>query len=391
MALFNLPQPEPDPLLQLIGKYRADSRTDKVDLGVGVYRNDLGETPVLAAVKAAEMRLQEHQLTKSYLGLTGDTEFVETLGELLFGNTATVSGAQTPGGSGALRLAAEIYNLAHPDGTLWIGTPSWPNHIPLTESAGVHTNTYLYFDRNTQQILFDNLLDTIARTQPGDAFMLHGCCHNPTGADLSNDQWQELARQLAEHSLIPIIDLAYHGLGDGMAEDLASTRLIVEVCPEVLVATSCSKNFGLYRDRTGAVFMASHDKKTASIAQAVFGQIARKIYSMPPDHGAAVVRIILQDSTLTNQWQSELRLMTSRVKSLRQAMAQACPSLEFVVQQKGMFSLLPLSTAQVHSLINDHAVYLAGDGRINVAGCQIQQIDKFIESLESVGFTGVCS
>jgi len=392
MAQFNLPEPQPDPLLQLISQYRADTRENKIDLGVGVYRDHQGQTPVLAAVKEAESRLQTQQQTKSYLGLTGDVEFVDCLGDLIFGNTKTyAAGAQTPGGSGALRLAAEIYKTANPNGTLWVGQPTWPNHLPLTESAGVKTSTYNYFDRSTQRLLFENMLAATDSAAPDDAMILHGCCHNPTGADLSDNQWTELADSLVKKQIIPIVDLAYHGLGNGLEADLKATRLIAATCDKTLVAASCSKNFGLYRDRTGAVYMASHDKQTASRAQAVFGQIARKIYSMPPDHGAAAVKIILQDNNLKQQWVDELDGMVKRVNELRTSIARRYPALDFVAAQRGMFSLLPLDPAQVNSLINDHAVYLAGDGRINVAGCQSPQIEKFVTALQEVGFSGVSS
>ena len=393
MAQFNLPEPQPDPLLHLVSKYHADTRHDKIDLGVGVYRDDDGNTPVLRAVKEAENRLQQLQPSKSYLGLTGDNEFVEQLGILLFGQSINHSatyafGAQTPGGSGALRLAAEIYKIAHPKGTLWVGLPTWPNHLPLTESAGVDTATYEYFDKNSQQVLFENLLEVTDRARPGDAIILHGCCHNPTGADLTTAQWQQLVSLLTAKEIIPIVDLAYHGLGNGLEDDLAPVRLITTRCPEVLVATSCSKNFGLYRDRTGAVYMTSHEKRTATRAQAVFGQIARTIYSMPPDHGAAVVKIILQDNTLRQQWHDELSSMTARIKSLRQSIADSFPVLGFVARQKGLFSLLPLNPAQVNTLIDEHAVYLAGDGRINIAGCQEHQIERFVAALKAVDFCG---
>jgi len=357
-----------------------------------VYRDEHGNTPVLAAVKEAENYLQHEQQSKSYLGLTGDPEFVDELGRLIFSNTASyVLGAQTPGGSGALRLAAEIYHIAHPDGTLLIGLPTWPNHQPLTESAGVKTATYRYFDKSTQQILFDEMLAEVDAASPGDAIILHGCCHNPTGADLTTQQWQELTALMSRKEVIPLVDLAYHGLGNGLEEDLIPTRLIASQCPQVLVAASCSKNFGLYRDRTGAVFMASHDENTASQAQAMFGQIARKIYSMPPDHGAAVVRIILQDDTLKQLWYDELNTMVQRIWSLRNSIAQQTPELQFVSYQKGMFSQLPLNPQQVNSLIEDHAVYLAGDGRINVAGCQPQQIERFVSALKEVGFSNPVS
>ncbi len=389
MPTFELPEPQPDPLLQLISRYRADTRANKIDLGVGVYRDDSANTPIMNAVKEAEYRLQNNQDSKSYLGLTGDIEFVEAIGDLLFeGCDTTAMGAQTPGGSGALRLAAELYKTAHPNGTLIIGTPTWPNHIPLTESTGLRNTTYTYFNRSTQTIDFEAMLDAADAASPDDAILLHGCCHNPTGADLSFEQWQQLVELINQRQLIPIIDLAYHGLGRGLEQDLQATRLVATRCPQALVASSCSKNFGLYRERTGAVHMAAHDSAIASRAQAYFGQIARKIYSMPPDHGAAVTRIILQDSSLRQMWREELDSMVARVNSLRTAMAEADSKLGFVASQQGMFSLLPLQPAQVTSLIDDHGVYLAGDGRINVAGCQMSQINQFTAALEAVGFNG---
>lgn len=391
MLEFKLPEPQPDPLLALIGRYRADPRTDKIDLGVGVYRDDQGNTPVLAAVKEAETQLHQQQDSKSYLGLTGDIDFVEAYGDLIFGDSSrNVAGAQAPGGSGALRLAAEVFKTACPNGTLWVGTPTWPNHLPLTESAGVTTQTFPYFSRDHQQILFDQMLESLAAAKPGDGLLLHGCCHNPTGADMSPEQWQTIATLLADKDMLPIIDLAYHGLGRGMQDDLAATRLIVEATPQTLVATSCSKNFGLYRDRVGAVYMASDKADLCKVTQDYFGQVARKIYSMPPDHGAAVVRIILGDDTLRSQWQTELDSMVNRVNTLRAEIAKhgSKLNLDFVANQRGMFSLLPLSPPQVDRLINDHAVYLAGDGRINIAGCQMEQVPRFIEALGAVGFDG---
>lgn len=390
MANFNLPEPQPDPLIQLIGKYRADTRDNKIDLGVGVYRSDKGDTPVLGAVKEAEQILQSKQESKSYLGLTGDVEFVDCIAELLFDKTDShVAGAQTPGGSGALRLAAELFKTANPEGTLWVGLPTWPNHLPLTESAGVNTKTYQHFEQSSQQILFENILTAVDSATAGDAMIIHGCCHNPTGADLSPSQWQTLAEALLAKEILPIVDLAYHGLGNNLEQDLYATRLIAATCKDTIIATSCSKNFGLYRDRTGAVFMASHDKSVVDRAQGMFGQIARKMYSMPPDHGAAVVKIILQDDKLRQSWLTELDSMVNRINSLRKSMAEKYSPLSFVAEQRGMFSLLPLNPQQTKSLIEDHAVYLAGNGRINVAGCQEPQIERFVTALQEVGFTGV--
>ncbi len=389
MANFTLPEPKADPLLELIGRYRADNRPHKIDLGVGVYRNDNGETPVLAAVKAAEAKLHTDQDSKSYLGLTGDSGFVDAYGDVIFGNCdRVVSGAQAPGGSGALRLAAEVFKTAYPDNTLWIGTPTWPNHLPLTESAGVKTKTYEYFSKQRQTVEFEQMLTALDSAKPGDAVLLHGCCHNPTGADLDIAQWQQVADLLFEKELLPIIDIAYHGLGRGLEDDLAGTRLIVKHNPQTLVAASCSKNFGLYRDRVGAVYIAASDQQLATRCQALFGHIARRMYSMPPDHGAAAVRIILEDSELRKQWKDELDTMVNRVVSLRNeiALVGETLNLKFVAEQRGMFSLLPLNPQQVDQMIDEHAVYLAGDGRINIAGCQLAQVPRFIEALQQVGF-----
>lgn len=389
MANFTLPEPKADPLLELIGRYRADNRPHKIDLGVGVYRNDNGETPVLAAVKAAEAKLHTDQDSKSYLGLTGDSGFVDAYGDVIFGNCdRVVSGAQAPGGSGALRLAAEVFKTAYPDNTLWIGIPTWPNHLPLTESAGVKTKTYEYFSKQRQTVEFEQMLTALDSAKPGDAVLLHGCCHNPTGADLDIAQWQQVADLLFEKELLPIIDIAYHGLGRGLEDDLAGTRLIVKHNPQTLVAASCSKNFGLYRDRVGAVYIAASDQQLATRCQALFGHIARRMYSMPPDHGAAAVRIILEDSELRKQWKDELDTMVNRVVSLRNeiALVGETLNLKFVAEQRGMFSLLPLNPQQVNQMIDEHAVYLAGDGRINIAGCQLAQVPRFIEALQQVGF-----
>lgn len=391
MTAFSLPAPQPDPLLELISRYRADKREDKIDLGVGMYRDTKGNTPVLNVVKEAEQQLHDSQDSKSYLGLTGDIGYVDAYAKLIFGQTTqTVTGAQTPGGSGALRLAAEVFKTANPNATLWIGVPTWPNHLPLTESAGVRTKTYQYFSQQHQVVLFDQMLEALHSAQPGDAVLLHGCCHNPTGADPGMEQWQDIAATLVERELLPIVDLAYHGLGDGMEQDLAATRLISSHCPQTIVAASCSKNFGLYRDRVGAVYMASQDAALAQRCQSLFGHIARRMYSMPPDHGGAVVRLILNNADLNRQWRGELDEMVARINSLRTEIATQGQhlNLHFVARQRGMFSLLPLQPQQVDSLIEDHGVYLAGDGRINIAGCQTAQVEKFIGALQAVGFNG---
>jgi len=393
MTTFVLPSPKIDPLVNLLSRFASDKREDKIDLGVGMYRDPTGVTPVMTAVKTAENSLQQHQQSKSYLGLCGDIDFVDALAQIIFNhpdNTEScnknVVGAQTPGGSGALRIAAETYIAAHPTGTLWIGKPTWPNHFPLMESAQVKTAGYDYFDLNSQSILFDNMINTLESAAAGDAVLLHGCCHNPTGADLSADQWATLAALMQDKQLMPIIDLAYHGLGLGLQQDLAATRLLVEKLDNTLIATSCSKNFALYRDRTGAVFMTTKDKSVANRAQAYFAQVARRIYSMPPDHGAAVVKMILQSSELKTIWQYELTEMVERINSLRQNIANSARKLEFVARHRGMFSLLTLTDDQVEELITTHGVYVAPGGRINIAGCREDQIDRFVNALSDVGY-----
>jgi len=399
MSDFEPPQALPDALLDLIGRYRADTRAHKIDLGVGVYRNDNGDTPILSAVKTAESMLHEQQISKSYLGLTGDTEFVDLLAELIFTEVESssdlaadnrfIAGAQTPGGSGALRVAAELFCAVRPSATLWVGIPTWPNHLPLTEAAGLKTRCFDAFCRATQTLLFDSIIESLFGAESGDGVLIHGCCHNPTGADLTIEQIHTLCELINDKGLLPIVDLAYHGLGGGLQEDLRATREIARSCPHTLVAASCSKNFGLYRDRVGAVFITTDEKKRAENTQAYFGHIARRIYSMPPDHGAATVRLILSDKTLKRQWLSELNSMVTRINNLRDKIANTQPGMEFVRQQRGMFSLLPLDVKQVDSLINDHAVYLASDGRINIAGCQLAQVKQFCDSLSAVGFDGV--
>lgn len=390
MIDFKLPEARLDPLLDLIGKFRNDPRRHKLDLGVGVYRNNDGITPVMDAVKQAEIRLHKMQQSKSYLGLTGDISFVDNLSSLLFGTPdATIAGAQTPGGSGGLRIAFEVYHTAFPAGKIWVGDPTWPNHVPLIESAQVAAQSYPYFCTATQTLQFEPMLTALDSAAPGDGVLLHGCCHNPTGADPSDEQWQQIIEVVLRRELIPIVDLAYHGLGVNLQHDLTATRLLIDRCPQVLIATSASKNFGLYRDRVGAVYMAAQDAELAQRGQAYFGQIARCLYSMPPDHGAAVVDLILSDAELCDNWQRELSGMAQRVQSLRKAIGDygAPLGLQFVTTQHGMFSRLPLSAEQVQALVDDHAIYIAPDGRINVAGCALADAGQFVDGLAKVGLS----
>jgi aromatic-amino-acid transaminase len=387
MSALNLPEAQTDALLNIIKAYRADPRPNKIDLGVGVYRDEEGNTPVMTAVKKAEKKLLETQASKAYLGLAGDLGFVELLGELVFGKSQPyLAGLQSPGGTGGLRVAFELYKTACPDGKMLVGTPTWPNHMPLLNAVGIPVVEYPYYDVPAREMNFDAMLAALDAAAPGDGVLLHGCCHNPTGADLSFEQWQEVTARMVARQLVPVIDCAYHGLGDGLAEDLNGLRHVTENCEQVIVIASCSKNFGLYRDRVGCVFLTCPDADAQARGQSVLENMARRIYSMPPDHGAAVVRLILEDDALRAEWEAELKHNQTRVNALRQSIADAGGNLGlgFLKDQRGMFSTLPLSKEQVDRLAKDHAVYMAGSGRVNIAGCREDQVEAFITALKAV-------
>ena len=378
----------PDALLALIGLYAADPRADKIDLGVGVYRDESGATPVFRAVKAAEARLVETQSSKSYLGPEGDARFTELLQPIAFGasvDPATVVGVQTPGGTGALRLAAELIGAAKPHAKIWLGTPTWPNHTPVFSAAGLTLATYRYFDQAAQVIRFDEMMDALSGAEAGDVVLLHGCCHNPTGANLTAAQWTEVAQVVGKRGLVPLVDLAYQGLGAGLDEDSAGLRQVMDAAEDVIVAYSCDKNFGLYRDRVGALYVRAKQKGRAELILSNMLALARPNWSMPPDHGAAVVRTILEDATLTADWRKELATMRERIAAVREALAAGDNNLLApIAKQQGMFSLLPLSAEQVATLRRDHAVYMAGSGRANLAGLTLKTVPRFIEALRAV-------
>ncbi|BCW87623.1 Aromatic-amino-acid aminotransferase [Alphaproteobacteria bacterium SO-S41] len=369
----------PDALLSLIGLYRDDARATKLDLGVGVYRDATGATPVLRAVKAAEARLLTTQATKSYLGPEGDIGFVAGLQPIIFGAGATtpVFGVQTPGGTGALRLAADLIAAAKPGARIFMGTPTWPNHPQIFDVTGLTTVAYRYFDPATQAVRFDEMMSMLATGGAGDAVLLQACCHNPTGADLTLDQWRAVAEIVAARGLLPLIDLAYQGLGLGLEGDAAGMRLVLEAAPDALIAYSCDKNFGLYRERTGALYAMSDNAARLELAASNIKALARANWSMPPDHGAAVVRIILEDAALAADWRAELEEMRLRIVAVRQALVVAAPSLSALGHQHGMFAQLPVTPAQVATLREQHAVYMAGSGRINLAGLTPATIPAF--------------
>ena len=382
-ALKSLP---PDSLLALIKAYQNDKRTGKLDLGVGVYRDDAGSTPVMEAVKSAERILLEAQDTKAYLGPEGDLGFVAALQPFVFGAGAGgVTGLQTPGGSGALRLGAELLASARPGVRVWLGAPTWPNHAPVFQAAGATVCWYRYFDTSTQTVLFDEMMTSLGGAEPGDVVLLHACCHNPTGADLSPKQWSEVAKLVAARGLFPFIDFAYQGLGRSLDEDASGMRLVLNAVDEALVAYSCDKNFGLYRDRVGALFALARNSSRAAIIDSNMASLARVNWSMPPDHGAALARIILESKDLQHIWRDELVRMCARIIEVRQSLATLEPQLQFLANQRGLFSNLALTPAQIEVLRVKHGIYLAPSGRANLAGMRAADAGKLVAALADIG------
>lgn len=389
--LSNLQQQPADALLALIKLHNADTRTDKIDLGVGVYRTGQGDTPVFGAIKAAEKRLLETQDSKAYLGPEGDMGFVHALMPWIFGKEdpskgGRIEGMQTPGGTGAVRLAVALAKRAGIK-RIWMGTPSWPNHAQIVADLGLELKGFNHATTGGVADM-DALRAALAEVQPGDAILLHGCCHNPTGIDYSNAEWDEIAEAVAKSGVLPILDLAYQGLGHGMEEDAYGTRKVLAAVPEALIAYSCDKNFGLYRDRVGAVYLMLADAAQIGAALSNGHALARAAWSMPPDHGAAAVRIILEDPELVKLWLDELDTMRERMRQVRAKLAGAGKAgaidLTPVGIQNGLFSIIPLSSEQVLAMREKHGVYMAGSGRINVAGLTMGNIDKFIAAVADV-------
>ena len=380
---------KPDAILSIMQAFREDKRANKIDLSVGVYKNETGGTPIVQALREAEQILYRQQDTKTYLGTTGDAGFNTAITKLVFGpnaDYARLATAQTPGGSGALRIIADLIRAARPEATIHAPDPTWANHIPLLSSAGLELKTYAYFDAATGGIRFDAMMRDLAQAKPGDVVLLHGCCHNPTGADLDQAQWKSIGTLLVDRGLLPLIDLAYLGLGSGLEEDAFSVRHLMNVVPEMAVAVSCSKNFAVYRDRVGAAIIMSASADRTPVITGKLGAIARSLWSMPPDHAAAAVRIVLEDEKLRASWKAELDGMRNRIQTLRKELAAALnrqsnsQAFDFIVRQSGMFSRLPLTEGQAQRLKDEHALYVVPDGRINIAGLNPQNTAVFAKA-----------
>ncbi len=387
-----VPQP-PDKILQIGADYAADPRPRKLDLGVGVYKDDAGNTAILKTVKQAELRLVEGQQSKGYVGLAGDRAFNQLTADLVFGRsvpTKRVAALQVPGGSGALRMMLELASIANPGLTVWVPSPTWANHLPIIGAVGINHRAYGYFDFSTCKVDFAAMCDDLKTAGPNDLVLLHGCCHNPTGADLDPEQWQIIAKMASDQGFVPFIDIAYQGFGDGLDQDAAGLRVLAGQVPEMLVASSCSKNFALYRERTGCAMVLAPDQSRANVAMANMMGLARTSYSMPPDHGAAIVRTILADPVLAQEWRDELAAMRERMLDLRNKLAAGFRArsnsarFDFVAHHRGMFSLLGLSAQQVARLRDDHAIYMVGDSRINIAGLREDRIDDLVDAVMAV-------
>jgi len=383
-AFAGLEPHKPDALLALIAQYRADPRADKIDVGVGVYRSEVGETPVMRAVKNAEAVLLSEQTSKSYLGAEGDQRYAQLIWHLVSGSEtlgAHCFGLQTPGGTGALRVGAELLARARPDARVWIGEPTWPNHAPIFSGAGLQVRAHPYLDAVTGSIVFEPMLSALEEAWPGDVLLLHGCCHNPTGTQFSREQWKALSDLCNRRGLIPFIDLAYQGLGDGMEEDAQGARQMLATMPDALLAYSCDKNFAVYRDRVGALFVQAEAETSLELARTNALTIARSLWSMPPDHGAAVVRTILDDPDLRADWQDELAGMRRRLQTVREALASAHPLLAPAAAQRGLFSRLPIDAYAVAAVRRTHGIYMPADGRINVAGLNQANLSRFVDGV----------
>jgi len=386
------PQPE-DPILAMMEKFRADPRTDKIDLGIGIYRDAAGTTPVMRAVKQAEQALLDQQSTKSYTSLGGDPAFTRAIADLVLGDSidpTRVAGAGTVGGTGAVRQGLDLARLANKGATVHIPDPSWPNHRAIIQAVGLTCKTYRYFDADTGGLDYDGLIADLAAIPAGDIVLLHGCCHNPTGADPEPAQWDEIIATLKASGATVMIDLAYLGFGDGLEQDAQATRKIVQQIPEVIIAVSCSKNFGLYRDRAGAVLVTA---PTSEAAQTIYGNLAtlnRLAYSFPADHGAKVTEMILTDATLRDAWTTELSDMRSRINTLRTELATALRDatgsdrFAFLGSQRGMFSRLGATPDEIRILREEHGVYVIGDGRMNVAGLSSKDIPRLAAAIAKV-------
>ena len=389
--LFESLQAAPaDAILGLITEHKNDPRPEKIDLGVGVFRTAEGETPVLDVVKLAEQRLVDTQESKAYIGTAGDPNFNAAMQDLIFSNSADpdrIATIQAPGGSGSLRVAASLILRARPDAKVWVSDPTWANHIPLLGGAGVTLEAYPYYDTDKHVIRIDAMIDALGKADPGDVVLLHACCHNPSGMDPSEEEWEAIADVVVERELVPFIDMAYQGFAQSLSDDAFAVRHFAGRVPEMIVSGSCSKNFGLYRDRVGSLSLLAADKASRDIVYSQINSIVRTIYSVPPDHGAVVVSTILNDPDLRAAWRVELAEMRSRLREMRvllnEALIEKAPGHDFshLVRATGMFCFLGIPEDQVNRLKRDYGVYMVGSSRINTAGITAKNVNYLADAI----------
>lgn len=390
-ALHAQPQ---DKILQLIQMYKDDPRDTKIDLGVGVYKDATGLTPVMRAVKTAEKQLWEAEKTKTYTGLAGEPAYAEAMQTLLLDGIVAgdrLSAVATPGGTGAIRQALELIKLASPEATVWLSNPTWPNHPSIIKYLGMKMSEYRYFDIESRGVDFDGMMADLAGVKPGDVVLLHACCHNPTGANLTLPQWAAVADLLEKTGAIPFVDIAYQGFGDGLEEDAAGMRLLASRLPELLIAASCSKNFGIYRERTGILIAISPRADMRAVVQGNLAFLNRQNFSFPPDHGARLVTMILDDPDLRADWQAELEEVRQNMLTLRESLAAELRRLSgsdrfgFLAQHRGMFSRLGATPEQVETLRREHGIYMVGDSRMNIAGLNARTVPILAKAIIDAG------
>lgn len=382
----------PDAIYAVMAAVRADPRPHKIDLSIGVYHDRERRTPIMDAVRAAERRLLETEATKSYLALAGHDRFNAGMTALVFGDGAQdrIRAVQTPGGTGAVRVLAELIKRAEPDARMWLSAPTWPNHPAIMRAVGLETRSYPYFDPATNAVRTDAMLDALGRAGQRDVVLLHGCCHNPTGAELQPEHWDAIADLASARGFLPFVDFAYQGFGDGLEEDALGVRRLAAKVPQMVVAASCSKNFGLYRDRVGCAFVLGASPERADVMLGQLLGVVRANYSSPPAHGAAIVGTILDDATLRAEWRTELDDMRAHMQSLRAMLAASLRArsngerFDFLARHRGMFSLIGASPEQVARLRDEHAVHMIGSGRINVAGLPEAEVERFADALIAV-------
>ena len=394
----NLKLQSEDKIMALMSLYKADERKEKIDLGVGVYKNNKGQTPIMDSVKKAARILNNTQKTKSYVGLSGNLRFIDNISQLVLADAVPknqIIGAQAPGGTGAFHQLLLLIRSMEKDKRVWISSPSWPNHAAILNHLGIQFNNYNYFDYDTCEVNFSRMMSDLQKISPGDVLLLHGCCHNPTGANLSLENWTELTQFCEKKNILPLIDLAYQGFGDGINDDVKGVQYMASNLPEVCIGISCSKNFGLYRERVGAALMVVSDKKIHKLVEENLKSFNRVTFSFPPDYGASLVEIILggnnsQNKELIHLWEKELNSMRNGMLELRKLLSDSLrrstnsTRFDFIERHRGMFSLMGLSVDQVARLRTEFGIYMVGDSRINIAGLNKDQIDYFSSSIASV-------